>query len=84
MICVGLKMVTFLLSQQSGYTEHPCFLCMWDSRAKEEHYTRKEWPFLELKVGEKNVNNEALAPRNKIIFPPLHVRLELINSLSRL
>ena len=82
-LCVDLKMVTFLLSQQSCYTKHPCFLCMWDSRAKEEHYTRKEWPFLELKVGEKNVINEALVPRNKIIFPPLHIRLGLMKQFVK-
>ena len=27
-----LKMVNFLLGQQSGFTKYPCFLCMWDSR----------------------------------------------------
>ena len=30
-ICVDLKMVNFLLGQQSGF-KYPCFLCMWDSR----------------------------------------------------
>ena len=43
-ICVDLKMVCFLLGQQSGYTKYPCFLRMWDSRAKNEHWIRKEWP----------------------------------------
>ena len=33
-ICVDLKMVNFLLGQQSGYTKHPCFLCMRNSRDK--------------------------------------------------
>ena len=75
MIYVDLKMMNFLLSQQSSYTKHPCFLCMWDSRAKEEHYTKKEWPSRELKVGEKNVINEALASRDKIISLLLHIKL---------
>ena len=35
-ICVDLKMVCFLLGQQRGYTKYPCFLCMWDSRAREK------------------------------------------------
>ena len=26
-ICVDIKMVNFLLGQQSGYTRYPCFLC---------------------------------------------------------
>ena len=33
-ICVDLKMVCFLLGQQSGYTKYPCFLCKWDSRCE--------------------------------------------------
>ena len=32
LICVDLKMVNFLLGQQSSFTKYPCFLCMWDSR----------------------------------------------------
>ena len=77
-ICVDLKMVNFLLGQQSGYKRHYCFLCMWGSRAKEEHYTKKECPSRELKVGEKNVINEALVLRDKITFPPLHIKLGLM------
>ena len=37
-ICVDLKMVNFLLGQQSGYIKYPCFLCYWDSRAKQKHW----------------------------------------------
>ncbi|KAF2357609.1 hypothetical protein FHG87_011636 [Trinorchestia longiramus] len=33
-ICVDLKMVNFLLGQQSGFTKYPCFICMWDSRER--------------------------------------------------
>ena len=40
MICVDLKMMNFLLGQQGGYTKYPCFLCYWDSRAKDEHWIR--------------------------------------------
>lgn len=46
-ICVDLKMANFLLCQQSGYTKYPCFLCLWDSRAKHEHWSRSEWPLRE-------------------------------------
>ena len=43
-ICVDFKMVNFLLGQQSGYTKYPCFICLWDSRSKENHYILKNWP----------------------------------------
>ena len=41
-ICVDLKMVNFLLGQQSGFTKNPCFLCMWDSKDRVQHYTKKD------------------------------------------
>ena len=28
-ICVGLKIVNFLLGQQGSYTKYPYFLCYW-------------------------------------------------------
>ena len=43
-ICGDLKVIGLLLGQQSGYTKYPCFLCMWDSRAKDKHWTQKVWP----------------------------------------
>lgn len=61
LICVDLKMVNFLLGQQSGYTKYPCFLCLWDSRAKKEHWTKENWPLRESLVpGQRNVINKPL------------------------
>jgi len=60
-ICVDLKVVNFLLGQQSGYTKYPCFLCLWESRAKHEYWARKDWPPREyVVVGGRNVINEPL------------------------
>ena len=84
-ICVDLKMVNFLLGQQSGYTKYPCFLCMWDSRAKEKRYVQKEWPVRELlePCRAKNVIHEPLVDRDKILFPPLHIKLGLIKQFTK-
>ena len=27
-----------------GYTKYPCFLCLLDSRAKNEQWVREKWP----------------------------------------
>ena len=43
-ICVDLKMVGFLLGLQGGYTKFPCFLCLRDSRARTDHWIKKDWP----------------------------------------
>jgi hypothetical protein len=78
-ICVDLKMVNFLLGQQSGYTKFPCFICLWDSRDDKNHWIRKQWSIREnMDVGSKNVINEPLVDRDRIVFPPLHIKLGLI------
>ena len=41
-ICVDLKMVGFLLGLQGRYTKFPCFICLWDSRAREQHWKQKK------------------------------------------
>ena len=83
-ICVDLKMVNFLLGQQGGYTKYPCFLCLWDSRARDRHYIQKEWPPREnFSVGEKNIINERLVDPAKIIFPPLHIKLGLMKQFVK-
>ena len=76
-ICVYVKKVNFLLGHQSGYTKFPCILCYWDSRDdKANHGKIKNWPAQEqLKVGDNNFIHDQLVPREKIIFPPLHISL---------
>ena len=53
-ICVDLIVICLLLGQQNGYRKYPCFLCLWDSRARQEHWAQKEWPIRkEMNVGDK-------------------------------
>ena len=60
-ICVHLKIVNLLLGQQRGFTNYPCCLCMWDSRAQEKHWNQKEWPIREtLKAGMTNIVNDPI------------------------
>jgi len=40
-ICGGLKVIAILLGMQLGYIKHCCFLCEWDSRARQSHYVVK-------------------------------------------
>ena len=82
--CVDLKMVNILLGQQSGYTKYPCFLCLWDSRADEVHWEKKNWPVRqELAMGEKNIVNEPLVSRDRIILPPLNIKLGLMKQFVK-
>ncbi|GBL92369.1 hypothetical protein AVEN_174669-1 [Araneus ventricosus] len=77
-------MVNFLLGQQIGHTKYPCFLWLWDSRDKTHHWFRKEWPKREnMDVEEKNVITDPLVRREKIIFPPLHIKLGLMKQFVK-
>ena len=83
-ICGDLKIICILLGQQSDYTKFPCFLCLWDSRAKSEHYSKQSWPArTKLSVGEKNIIHDPLVDPLKILLPPLHIKLGLMKQFVR-
>ena len=57
---------------------------MWDSRDLENHWTQKEWPKRDtLKAGMPNVIHEPIVSRDKIIFPPLHIKLGLMKQFVK-
>lgn len=43
-ICCDLKVDAILTGLQAGNTSNPCSRCLWNSRARAEHYTRESWP----------------------------------------
>ena len=43
-LCGDLKVVALLVGMQLGYTKYCCFICEWDSRARDSHYIKKDWP----------------------------------------
>ena len=84
MICSDLKVISTLLGQQQGYTKYPCFLCMWDSRDRCRHWNKVEWPPRNtLTVGSNNITNVNLVPRDRIILPPLHIKLGLMKQFCK-
>ncbi|CAB3235597.1 unnamed protein product [Arctia plantaginis] len=83
-ICVDFKMVTFLLGQQSGFTKYPCFICLWDSRDREHHWTQKVWPLREeLVPGKQNKIHSPLVNKDRIILPPLHIKLGIMKQFVK-
>ncbi|KAF2357548.1 hypothetical protein FHG87_011689 [Trinorchestia longiramus] len=42
LICGDLKVVGLILGLQDGYTKYPCFLCLWDSHADDQHYVSQD------------------------------------------
>ena len=83
-ICGDLKIITMMLGQQSGFTKYPCFLCLWDSRDRVNHYIKKDWPKRDsLVIGAHNVIEEALVDAKKVLLPPLHIKLGLMKQFVR-
>lgn len=79
-----LKVSAMLLGQQSGFTKFPCFLCEWDSRARDQHWTRTAWPAREhLEPGSKNILRMSLVNPRKILLPPLHIKLGLMKQFVK-
>ena len=73
------KMVSFLVSLHSIFTKFTCFLCLWDSRDTAAHYHRKNWPQrTKFSVRNSNVKAEPLIEPQKVLMPPLHIKLGLI------
>lgn len=74
-IVSDLKVLTLLFGMQGGYTKYPCYFCEWDSRAS-NHYDRREWPLRKFfEIGKRNVVKIPLVGADKIILPPLHLKL---------
>ena len=57
---------------------------MWDSRAREKRWNWKEWSICEtLKAGMPNIVNNPMVSLEKIIFPPLHIKLGLMEQFVK-
>ena len=84
LICADLKLVAILLGLQTGFTKFPCFICLWDSRARHLHYQKTTWPIRDkLVIGMHNVKEVAMVPRDRIIFPFLHIKLGLMKQWTK-
>ena len=80
-------MVKILLGQQAGFTKYPCFLCMWNFLCwdRAQHYTKRDWPGrndLEPSIA-TNIINKPLVDREKILYPPPHIKLGLMKQYTK-
>lgn len=84
LMCVDLKMVNILLRQKSGFTKYLCFLCTWRV-GTEQNITQSEWPACEelMPCRTRNIIMDPLANRDRILFPPLHIKLGFIKQFIK-
>jgi len=73
-----------LLRQQSGVTKFPCFLCEWNSMARDQHWMRKTWPpRINLTPGQMNIQWPNLVESTNVMLPPLHINLGLMKQFEK-
>ena len=72
-----------LMGMQAGFTKY-CFLCLWDSRAVSQHYKQKDWGSRSTFVpGEHSLKENPLVDMNKVLLPPLHIKLGLMKNFVK-
>ena len=83
-VCADLKIVAILTGLKKGFCKHQCFLCLWEGRKRELHYTDYIWPERTIQeVGADSIENNPLVPSSKILLPPLHIKLGLIRNFIK-
>ena len=83
-VCGDFKMLGFLLGLQGGYTKYSCFLRLWNIRADGEHYEKIHWLTREeLTPGMFNIIREPLISWEKVLLPPLHIKLDLVKQFVK-
>src|SRR6476619_6162634 len=79
-----LHMLGIYARNAASITKYCCFICEWDSRARDVHYVTKNWPLRSSLVpGLKNVQHGPLVDPHKVILPPLHIKLGLMNNFVK-
>lgn len=83
-ICGDLKVIGMLMGMQAGFTKYCCFLCLWDSRAVDQHYVKCDWPLrTDYEPGRGSVKFDPLVKPADIFLPPLHIKLGLMKNLVK-
>ena len=68
----------------AGFTKYCCFLCLWDSRTVSQHYKQKDWGYRSTFVpGEHSLKENPLVDMNKVLLPPLHIKLGLMKNFVK-
>ena len=74
----GFQDVSLLTRSTRGVYKIFLLSLSWNSRADEQHYSRKLWPLREeFTPGAHNVIRQPLVQREKILLPTLHIKLGL-------
>lgn len=83
-ICCDLKVVGLLMGVKRVFPTHQCFLCTWEGRKRDQHYTEFKWkPRTCYKVGVESIENLPLVQPSQIILPSLHIKLGVVSNFVK-
>ena len=84
-VVADLKVVAILAGLRSGNVKRACFLCEWDGTGTGlDQYAIKQWPVRAGAVpGQLSVQYKALVPADRILLPPLHIKLGLFSNFIK-
>lgn len=83
-ICADLKVISLLRGMQTGYTKNMCYMCMWNTRFAGDQYLKKNWSLRKgYTLGEGNVVEVPLVPIEKVLLPPLHIKLGIVKNFIK-
>ena len=76
-------MVNFLLGKQGGTPNILVFSVDWDSRATDQHWVEDLPAQEDLAAGDKNIIDEPLINRHRIVLPLLQIKLGLMKQFVK-
>lgn len=84
-ICADLKVVAILMGLKPDFAKHQCFLCLWEGEKKELQYNdiyklQTRW---RIQLGMEFPLLPELVPADKIILPPLCIKLDIVQNFTR-
>lgn len=85
-ICSDFNVIAILLGLQTGYTKYCCFLCYWDSHARDKHYTVRVWSERDsFERGQRVVARSPLVGLKniKLTYLPLHIKLRIVKNVVK-
>ena len=85
-LAADLNVVALLTGLQIGFIKYCCFLCEWNSQARDKHCIILNWPRPRRDTftpGQKNVVHDPLVSKENIFVPPLHIKLKLMKQFLK-
>ena len=83
-VCADFKVIAMLTGLQPGYSKFCCFLCLWDSGPRTEHYVLKHRPARdEIEQEKHNIKQKPLLQSDRIHLPSFHIKLGLFKQFVK-